>query len=505
MPYKEVNELRKSGKLEEALTMANQDLEKDPENIWNKRSMAWVYYEYLKKYATKEHFEIFMDFINKLKKLELPDDEKMVFDKCAYQIGKLIFSFANDEHIDYSKINMLFENIKTFHFTKPSESYSFLYKAFHKFYKSWNNYLQFADWWGFDNFRPQDYLSKDFNGKKSMSIVEQAYIAYAKKLLEGESKEVEGIILPKAIDKTKIEEFIPKLDIIIKTHPEYQYPPYFKAKLLLALGDEKDVLSDFIPFAKKKKNDFWVWELLADTFSDDERKMACLCKALSLKTSDEFLINTRQKLAEILVRQNKFQEAKTEIEKILSVRKENHWKIPRNLSEWTEQSWFSNTKSNQDNSTFYKQYVKVAEEILFADIPEETVVIEFVNENKSIINFVKDKSKHGFFSYSGMIEKPKIGDLISVRFNGEGQDGFYKVLTIKKAQNDAVCNAVKNFQGNLKMKKEVASFGFVDDVFIEPSLIVKYQLNNHDMVKGKAVLSFNKKKNEWGWKAIEIY
>lgn len=505
MPFKEVKELRKSGKLEEALTMANQDLEKEPANIWNKRSIAWVYHDYLKEYATKENFENFEKFINKLKALELPVDEKMVFDTCAYQIGKLIFSFANDEHIDYSKINLLFENIKTFHFTKPSESYSFLYKAFHKCYKNWTNYLQFAGWWGFDNFSSQDYLTEEFKEKKIMSIVEQAYIAYSKKLLEGESKEVEGFILPKAIDKSKIKEFLPKLDFIIENHPEYQYPPYFKAKLLLALGDEKEVLTNFIPFAKKKRNDFWVWELLADTFQPvDERKMACLCKALSLKTPNEFLINTRQKLAEILIKQNKFKEAKTEIEKILLARNNNNWKIPKQISEWTEQSWYKSNASQKDNFSLYKQYLKNAEEILFADIPEETVVIEFVNENKSIINFVKDKSKHGFFSYSGMIEKPKIGDLICVRFNGEGQDGFYKVLSIKNSSNDTVCNAIKDFQGNLKMR-EPASFGFVEDIFIEPSLIVKHELNRNDLIKGKAILSFNKKKNEWGWKAIEIY
>jgi len=506
MSFKEATELRKLGNLEEALKMANQDLEKESENIWNKRSIAWVYHDYLRDFATKENFEKFMVYLIKLKALDLPADEKMVFDSCAYQIGKLIFSFANDEHIDYSKVNSLFENIKTFHFTKPSESYSFLYKAFHKCYKNWTNYPQFADWWGFDNFSSQDYLSEEFKGKKIMPVVEQAYIAYSKKLIEGEHAKIGTIALAqKTINAGKIKEFLPKLDIIIETHPEYQYPPYFKAKLLLALGNEKEVLTNFIPFAKKKRNDFWVWELLADTFQpEDEKKIACLCKALSLKTPNEFLINTRQKLTEILIKHNKFQEAKTEIVKILLTRNENNWKIPKQISEWARQEWFKNNASLKDNSSFYKQYLKSAEEILFADIPEEVVVVEFINENKSIINFVKDKSKHGFFSYSGMIEKPKIGDLINVRFSGEGQDGFYKVLSIKKSSSDSVCNSIKLFQGKLKMR-EPASFGFVEDIFVEPSLIVKHELNKNDMIKGKAILSFNKKKNEWGWKAIEIY
>lgn len=504
MPFKEVKELRKSGRLEEALAMANLDLVKEPANIWNKRSIAWVYHDYLKEYATKDDFEKFNGYLIKLIELELPSDEKMVFDTCAYQIGKLIFSFANDEHIDYSKVNSLFENIKTFHYTKPSESYSYLYKAFHKCNKNWSNYLQFANWWGFENFSSEDYLSEEFKGRKIMSVVEQAYIAYSKKLLEGESTKAEGYALHKTIDRIKTNDFFHKLDNIIEKHPEYQYPPYFKAKLLLAIGDETDVLTNFIPFAKKKKNDFWVWELLADTFQlGDERKIACLCKALSLKTPNEFLINTRQKLAEILIKQNNFQIAKTEIEEIISARTENKWPIPKQITEWTEKDWYKNVSRQKDNFTFYKQYLKSADEILFADSPEEIIVIEFVNEIKSIVNFVKDKSKQGFFSYSGIIEKPIIGDLFNVRFSGDGKDGFYKVLSIKKSTSDSVSNAIKIFQNNLKLK-ESASFGFVEDIFIEPGLIIKYELINNDMIKGKAILSFNKKKNEWGWKAIEI-
>ena len=504
MSFKEVKELRKSGKLEEALAMANQDLEKEPANIWNKRSIAWVYHDYLKENVSKEKIEIFIKYLDKIKSLELPADENMVFDSSAYQIGKLIFSLAHEDHINHKNVSQIFEHIKDFHFTKPSEEYSFLYKAFHKCYKTWEDYISFADWWSFDNFSSQDYLSEEFKGKKIMSVVEQAYIAYSKKLLEGESKVVEDFILPKAIDKIKIKEFLHKLDIIVENHPEYQYPPYFKAKLLLALGDEEEVLSNFIPFAKKKRNDFWVWELLADTFSpEDERKMACLCKALSLRTPNEFLINTRQKIAKILVEQNKFEEAKTEIEKILLARNDNNWKIPKQISEWTEQDWFKSNASLKDNFSFYKQYLKSAEEILFADIPEEIVVVEFVNENKSILNFIKDKSKHGFFKYSGMLENPKIGDLLSVRFNGEGQDGFYKVLSIKKVTDKTPCDAIKEFSGILKMR-EPASFGFVDDVFIEPNLIVTHGLNKDDAIRGKAVLSFNKKKNVWGWKAVRI-
>ena len=129
MSFKEVIELRKSGKLEVAIAMANQDLEKEPANIWNKRSIAWVYHDYLKEYASKENIENFIEYLNKIRLLELPADENMIFDSSAYQIGKLIFSLAHEEHINHRNVNQIFEHIKDFHFTKPSEAYSFLYNV----------------------------------------------------------------------------------------------------------------------------------------------------------------------------------------------------------------------------------------------------------------------------------------------------------------------------------------------------------------------------------------
>ena len=91
---------------------------------------------------------------------------------------------------------------------------SFLYKAFHKTHQTWSRYIEFADWWGFDNFRSEDYLKEEYKEKKIMSIAEQAYITYAKKLLEGEL--IDPRSQERKIDKSKIQEFLPKLETFIE-------------------------------------------------------------------------------------------------------------------------------------------------------------------------------------------------------------------------------------------------------------------------------------------------
>lgn len=502
MSFKEIKELRQAGKLDEALQMANQSLEAEPNNIWNKRAAAWVYYDFLKKFAQPESFDDFKENLGYINDLNLPEDERMIFDNCAWQIGSLVFGLQKIEPVDYNKINIVFDIIRNFHFSKPSDAYTYIYKAFHKGYQNWSKYLDFADWWDLKNLRPEDFLKEEFNGKKLMSFAEQTYIGYSKKLLEGEAIDPFG--LQSEINKEKIQSFLPKLDTLIEKHPDYQYPPYFKAKLLLALGNDEDVLSAFLPFAKQKRNDFWVWELLAEIFSNNkDLQFACYCKALSLKTPEDFLVKLRQTFTQLLIDRNLFDEARTEIQKIIEIRNKHEWKLSNQITQWTEQGWYKSATPKPDNQVLYSNYTKKAEEILFQDIPEETIVVEFVNKNKSMLNFVKDKKKFGFFNYSGLLTKPQIGDLLKVRFSGNGLDGFYKILSAQKVDSNLPSDSVKIFEGVLKIIPP-HNFGFVDDIFVEPKTIEENKLSDQQKVKGRAILSFNKKKNEWGWKTIEL-
>ena len=491
MSFKEIKELRKNGKLEEALEMANEALQAEPDNIWNKRAAGWVYYDYLKNYSELDSYDRFKENLIKIKDLQLPEDEKMVFDNSAWQIGSMIFNLQKQQNVDYGKINELLDIIMGFHFTKPSESYTFVYKAFHKGYQKWSRYIEFTDWWGIENFRSEDYLKETFKDKKLMSVAEQAYIAYSKKLLDSNT-----------YDKEKILAFIPHLDKVIDEHPEYQYPPYYKAKLLLALGDEENILSSFLPFARMKRNDFWVWEVLAEIFTDNiDIQISCFCKALSLKTPEDFLVKIRLAFARLLIRDKKYSEAKIEIDKIVETRSKNGWKISLELIEWMGSDWYTEVNSTGDNSGFYSQHLNRAEEILYQDIQEETIAVEFVNRDKGMLHFIKDNKELGFFKYHGFIKKPKVGDVLAVRFNGNEKNRFYKIFTCVISKTESP--VIQSFNGEFK-KVVSKNFGFVNDVFVEPRLIEKLNLEHGQLIIGKAIMSFNKKKNQWGWKAFEI-
>lgn len=504
MPAAEIKALRQAGKLDKALAMAQEELNANPENIWGKRNISWVYYEYLKKYVQEINFEGFIENLIKIKDLNLPENEVMIFDRSAYQVGSMLFKIQSSEPIDYSKINQIFDIIRDFHFTKPAESYSFLMNAFQNGYQNWSRFIEFVEWWGLQNFMDKDFQEEEFNNRKRSSLTEKVYSAFSKKLIEGEAVDAYGT--NREVDKNKINSFLPILDNIIEKYPDYKYLPYYKAQMLLAVGDKESGLEAFLPFAKQKQNDFWVWGLMAEIFKEDkDLEFACYCKALSLKTPADFLIKIRQVFASLLIERQLYAEAKTEIKNIIAVREQKGWKIPNNIVQWTESSWFKEAKEPSNNRTLYEKHKRKAEELLYRDIPEDLVAVEFVNHNKKILSFVKDKTVNGFFNYDGLINNPKIGDVLKVRIEPVGNEGFHRALTLDRVDDDSNLDvpAIKEISGTIRII-ENKNFGFIDSVFIPPNLVESSSLTNGQKVSAKAILSFNKNKNEWGWKVLEI-
>jgi len=89
---------------------------------------------------------------------------------------------------------------------------------------------------------------------------------------------------------------------------------------------------------------------------------------------------------------------KTEIKVISQTRTNNKWSIPQQLIFWQSQTWYKESNIKNDNKDLYASYVKNADAVLFNDIPEEIIAVEFVNENKLVLSFVKNKEKFGFLN-----------------------------------------------------------------------------------------------------------
>lgn len=499
MPAKEIKELRQSGRLDEALIMAKSELQADPENIWPKRNLSWVYYELLKQNASPEHFNEFIKWLSEIKELNLPPEEKMLFDNTAWQIGKIVFALAKQEHVELQKCVRIFELIQNFHFTKPSEAWSFLFKAFHKAFKDSDKYIVFSDWWNLKNLRAEDFQKEKMpNGREVMSIAEQGYITYARHMLPKTTQMGETIF-----DREKAMAFLPAIRQISESHPQMQFPPYFVAKLMIALGDKNNVFESLMPFARKKRGDFWVWQILAEVFSNDSDKVfACYCKALTCKSPEEMLVGIRQKLASILISKKLYNEAKTEIETLVKVRTEHEFKIPVEVTSWQNQEWYQAATPAKNNQQLYQHHTFAADSLLFSDLTEEPIIVDFVNTEKKILNFIASEKKFGFFKYDRFLKDVKVGDILKVRFQDGTIGGHYQAYTVTKTEDeDFKKQNLKEIEGLVKIPVG-KPFGFLDQVYIHPTTVSKMKLTDGMHIKAKAIKTYNQEKKQWSWKLI---
>lgn len=304
-------------------------------------------------------------------------------------------------------------------------------------------------------------------------------------------------------DKKKAADFLPILSEMVENYPNFQYPPYFQVKLLLALGDKENVLNTLLPFAKKKKNDFWVWELLAEVLSSDADKVfVCYCKALSCHSQEDMLVSLRQKMAKLLIDRKHFNEAKTEIDHLIKARTEHNWKIPSEVINWQSREWYNNAVSQKSNLRYYQEFVPDAEAILFSDTPEVTVLVDFVNSDKKMLNFIASESKFGFFKYERFFRDVKVGDTLSVRFQGGSNEGVHHVYTAINVNDEAFKQQfMKQVSGVIKIPSG-KQFGFLDDVFIHPVTVARMKLADGMHLDGLAMKSYNQDKKQWGWKLI---
>lgn len=492
MSFKEVTELRKAGRLDEAYKMAAADLSSEPENIWPKRAMAWVLYEWMKGESRDKNFDGFVRHMEEIVKLNLPGDETLFFEQLAWVLARFVIELPLGKPDACSRI---FNAVRTIQFG-PSGGFSYLLRAFHRHRGGWKDYIPFCDWWNFDHLQDQDYrYYKTEKGQKVMPLAEQVCIGYAQAVLSSGNME-------------KAENFLSRLSNLRRQHPEYQYPLYFESKILLMLGRKAEAFQLLLPFVRQKRNDFWVWQVLGDAAQDDDLAFSCYCKALTCKCKEEMLVGIKEKFARMLISRKLYREAKTEIEQVLQTRKANQWGVGCYLIEVQEEAWFNTIAPNTDNVSFYHSHAATAGKVLYSDLPVENILITNVNAGNSTANFVTLNGKEGYFRMEKNPSKTlSVGDKLTAQFVHFYPDKCCRVsnLVFDEAGDEHWHGRLKSVSGSIYLDAE-RRFGMVvkdkQSYYVPRQLL--HGLNPGDPVNGMAVSSFDKKRNCPGWRFLNL-
>ena len=520
MAFKDVMNLRKSGKEEEAYNMAIADYNQDQNDIWAKRALSWCIYDGLKSSASYEQSELFLSKLNELIALDLSATEEMLWKNVVWPINAFIRNCSKSQGINDEIYDAVFESIREFHFVKPSQEYSVLLNAFLTA-KEWNGIMVFCEWWGFENFRKEDYECEVLpNGRKMpVSLVESAHLAMAKTLINKKDKEA-------------ILAFIPKLQDLAEHNPQMQYPNYYVGKLLLASGsDKQEAVSALLSFARKKQNEFWVWQLLAEALEeDDEKCMACLLRAAHCNIQEHFLVKVYLLLAGAFEQLHYYADARFYLDKYCQIKAETQTNTPNDIQDnesndviplWDHkkekanisnvarrmlrETWYTEAKGKEQ--TFNLDYMSITNELLYGDMPETNAVVSFVNKDKKMASVVYGKMKEGFFKYERFVKKLNAGDSIKLRIQEVSADGFMKVFSVRVSETLIVSDYCKEVKGTVSSNPSMTAFFLQSEnesYYIPSHIVSKMQLIVGEPVSAVVLYSYNKKKGEWKWSCVKI-
>ena len=490
---KDITALRKNGQLADAFALATDLLTADPDNIWTKRAMGWVRFERLRAVAKSDTPDAFLTEWEALALLvaDNPADETMLTNQAVWQAVVALFSLGDTDKA-VPVLAAVFASVQTWTLEKPSDMYSALLRSFMKAGKTWSGLGDFMAWWQLSNLRPEDYLpGMTNNAKKMMSLAEQAYITYAKQVL----------LRP---DPATIQILIANLETLHQQHPEYQYPPYYQAKLLVATGSKDEAMTALLPFARRKQTEFWLWDLLANLYNDEpEKAIACLCRAVSCPSQEKFLVNARESLSYKLIHVEKLSESLTELAKVIKTRIDEGWRVDADLLDIAEHLKAKGAVVLSDNKPLYQQYRPITDELLYTDVPEQIGVVTSLNTDKKVAQFSVNCTVSGHFKYEGRMARVQPGNVVALRLEErKGKDGAYWVpLSVKPTEALPSDEIVRQFSG-IVGRVDGKGFAFIENVFVSPALL--NGIPDGSSVSGSAFSSFDKSKNRHGWKAISV-
>lgn len=138
------------------------------------------------------------------------------------------------------------------------------------------------------------------------------------------------------------------------------------------------------------------------------------------------------------------------------------------------------------------------------DVFAETIgVIDQVNAAKGVLHFMAGVDAHGVYPLAEYSGDAVLGGGVALRLaqcHSVKRGAFVRALTAAPSAETPGAKIYRAFKESVRVDK---GMGFTEGgIFIPPDIVAAHDLSDDDFVSGAAVLSFNKKRQTWGWRAI---
>jgi hypothetical protein len=138
-------------------------------------------------------------------------------------------------------------------------------------------------------------------------------------------------------------------------------------------------------------------------------------------------------------------------------------------------------------------------------VPARIGVVRHVNAAKGVTAVALGRDEVCLFHHDRFAEMARadIGMAVAVKVQHDKKRNILpRALAWEKTDKRPAVSFCKVFEGSVEVN-DSGRFGFVNqEVYVPLELIKQVGFANADHVRGVAVLELNKKKNEYGWKAL---
>lgn len=503
---KEITQMCRSGKTAEAYDSVKAALRQMPDDVWLQRAMGWVLYYRLKPTVAaiipgttvaedkvREAVAILKEFCQ-LRQL-IPAGDSMVWNCLLWELRRLVSVTPKS---DYATLDAVMDALQPYTFP-ASEAYSALLGAF-KRHDGWPRLIDFYDWWNLGSLLPADYQPIALaGGKHGMSLAEQVYISYAKLVIARH-------------DKDRIQAFLPLISHLAEAHPEMVYPGYFQGRLMMATGDARaEVLTAVVPFVRKKKNEFWAWQLVSEVYRDDPKmRLACLLRATHCRTDEKFLGKIRTQLALLFWERGDYGRTRYQIERVIATCQREQRRPSFEIISLSKEPALSQVAPDATDAVDYKS---LTDAVLTHDIPEQMAVVVWRDLKTRRAALVYGRELWATTPLSVLPDGASVGTLLKTKWLAKGGKLGHPVLLqaeLATASSLSLEHAayLKAVEG-VYLRKPDAPFAFVRaaalSYYVAPPLVKQHESLDHKArVAVIAVYAYSRRRAQWSWQVVSL-
>lgn len=512
-----VKRLKKAGEVDQAFGILLPYIKKNKNDTEANLTFGWIMYDILKKLETNpkkyvERLKELNDLVTFNFKRIQNNDMKIYLDTMLWSIRRVVKQGEGQANFIFPEFKRFVGEGDDFIENRmiASDQYSASRLLIVDLMKnlSETNYYLLMEMIGFEWFDNFDHQSKTVdNDNKSMgrpqTLADKILTYHAKKLSVSNNN----------LRLAQTEKFIDILSITISDHPEYEWLPYNKLKLLIKIGKIQEAFIEGTTFARTKSQEFWVWDTLSELTSGDD-KFNCLCASILCKSPDEMIVKVQMKIIPYLLDRNFYPEAKYVLDKLIDVRLQKRWRVDSSILDLRKEGWYKVTTpaSNLNELIIYADKAKA---LIYQTLPFTNVIISYINNEKGVINFnyyettdLGENLREGYF-YVDSIDQAfefKLYQELSIKIlEDKKRKNLFKIFEIEKTNPEIKSKFIHHFNGVFEKVKE---FGFIRDsfaeIFVNPSVVKEYKISPYATVTGRVIEKHDKKRYRKTWQIVGI-